>query len=129
MDKEPEWVKEEVVLALHRRQIAEHGGLEGIRDKTPLESALNKPKNLYNYGHSPSIAELAASYAYGIVNNHPFIDGNKRTGFVVCLLFLQLNGCTLATTSLEKYHIFMALAAGDLTEMLLAKWIEANLLT
>lgn len=127
MAKEPIWVRSDVVLAIHRRQIAEHGGLDGIRDTAMLESALGKPKNLYSYGNPPpSITAMAASYAYGIAKNHPFLDGNKRTAFVVCMLFLQLNGVKLNASQEDKYQIFMNLAAGKLSEAELALWLTNN---
>jgi len=125
---EPVWIKDDVVLAIHRRQLAEHGGGEGVRDSGLLDSALNKPKNLYNYNNpEPDLAALAASYAYGIARNHPFIDGNKRTAFVVCRLFLKLNGANLTASQEEKYNIFLRLAAGDLSEQELANWITRYL--
>lgn len=126
---EPVWIKDDVVLAIHRRQLAEHGGGEGVRDSGLLDSALNKPKNLYHYNNpEPGLAALAASYAYGIARNHPFIDGNKRTAFVVCRLFLKLNGANLTASQEEKYNTFLKLAAGDLSEQELASWITLYLL-
>ena len=91
MKIEPVWIELPLVLAIHNRQLAEHGGSEGIRDQGLLESALFRPLNLLNYGN-PSIFELAAAYGYGITKNHPFIDGNKRTSYVVMRTFLKLNG-------------------------------------
>jgi len=128
MKKEPIWICEDVVLAIHLRQIAEHGGAEGIRDISLLESALNKPKQRYAYEEpNPDLAKLAASYAYGIASNHPFVDGNKRTAFVTCKLFLRLNGTDLTASGEEKYEIFMKLAAGEISESELAEWISKNL--
>ena len=128
MKKEPIWIREDVVLAIHSRQIAEHGGLEGIRDSGLLESALNKPKQRYTYEKpEPDLAILAAAYAYGIASNHPFVDGNKRVAFVVCRLFLKLNGADLIASGEEKYAVFMKLAAGEITESELAEWISKNL--
>src|SRR5437870_13702581 len=89
--KEPLWLSRQVALATHAMMIAQHGGLEGVRDEGLLESALAKPKNKFAYG-LPSVAEMAASYAAGIVLNHPFLDGNKRTGFLIAAAFLELNG-------------------------------------
>lgn len=98
------WIADGVALAIHHRQIAEHGGLEGIRDEGLLESALSRPQNLLAYSKSPpDMASLAAAYAYGIVKNHPFVDGNKRTAYVVTRTFLRLNGYDLQTSSQEKY--------------------------
>jgi len=125
---EPVWVRDDVARAVHRRQIAEHGGGDGVRDAGLLDSALNKPKNLYHYSDpKPELAAMAASYAYGIARNHPFIDGNKRTAFVVCRLFLKLNGADIAASQEEKYSTFLALSAGDLTEEALAQWITEHL--
>lgn len=125
---EPIWILDEAVTAIHRRQIAEHGGIDGIRDAALLESALSKPLNLYHYASpKPSLAQLAASYAYGIARNHAFLDGNKRTAFVICRLFLKLNGKNLSASSAEKYQAFIKLAAGELTEEKLANWIEAHI--
>ena len=125
---EPLWILEDVVYAIHRRQIAEHGGADGVRDHGLLESALTRPKNLY-YFNPPSsdIAALAAAYAYGIVRNHPFFDGNKRSALVACHLFLKLNGMDLSASESEKYLIFMKLAAGELSEEELASWIASHL--
>lgn len=122
------WVREDVVLAVHLRQLAEHGGSEGIRDEGLLQSALARPQNLLAYGDpTPDLAALSAAYAYGIASNHPFVDGNKRTALVVARLFLLLNGANLAATQEEKYSIFLALAAGRLPEEALAEWLRARL--
>lgn len=124
------WIFDEVVFAIHRRQLAEHGGLEGIRDEGLLQSALARPKNLLAYSESsPDMACLAAAYGYGIVKNHPFVDGNKRTAYVVMRTFLKLNGYDLQASSEEKYQIWLALAAGKLSEEELASWIREHLLT
>lgn len=124
---EPKWILDEVVLAVHQGQIAEHGGMDGVRDKGLLESALAKPRNLYHYNDpKPSIAEIAAAYAYGIAHNHAFIDGNKRTALVVCRLFLALNGVELKASAANKYQTFMKLAIGELTEEELVRWITSH---
>jgi death on curing protein len=124
MMQEPIWVRDDVVLAIHHRQIAEHGGLEGVRDKALLESALSRSRNLYTYSDPlPTFSAIAAAYTYDIAKNHPFLDGNKRTAFVVCMLFLQLNGISLHASEEEKYHIFLELAQGTLSEADLAGWI------
>lgn len=125
MNEQPIWIQNEAVIAIHRRQIAEHGGFDGVRDHGLLESALNKPKNLYYYNQpTPNIVEMAASYAFGIARNHPFIDGNKRTAYVVCRLFLQLNGLDIHASQAEKYETFLKLAAGELSEETLAEWLS-----
>jgi death-on-curing protein len=129
--KEPVWVRTDVVYAIHRRQIAEHGGGEGIRDGGLLDSALARPKNLAVYSGSeggPDFAALAASYAWGLVRNHPFVDGNKRTAYVVCRTFLKLNGQDLEASPEEKYLTFLRLAEGGLSEQQLASWIRDHLM-
>lgn len=125
--KEIIWIFDEAVLAIHRRQLAEHGGLEGIRDEGLLQSALYRPKNLLAYSEPPpDIASLAAAYAYGIVKNHPFVDGNKRTAYVVMRTFLKLNDYDIQASSEEKYQIWVDLAAGKLAEKELADWIREH---
>lgn len=122
------WVREDVVLAVHLRQLAEHGGGEGIRDEGLLQSALARPQNLLAYGDPPpDLASLAAAYAYGIARNHPFIDGNKRMALIVARLFLLLNGSDVVATQEEKYSTFLALAAGQLSEEEVANWVRAHL--
>ena len=124
----PIWVRADVVEAIHRRQLAEHGGAEGVRDAGALASALDRPRNRLTYGNpAPDLAELAAAYGFGIARNHPFVDGNKRTALIVMRLFLKLNGAVLVATAGEKYDVVMSLAAGDLTEDALAKWVRAHL--
>ncbi len=124
---EPVWVRDDVVLAIHRRQLAEHGGGAGIRDDGLLASALARPKNLLAYSdEEPDLAALAASYAYGVARNHPFVDGNKRTAYVTCRTFLVLNGRDLEASREEKYLAFLRLAEGELSEDELAAWIRAH---
>jgi len=125
---EPVWIRDDVVLAIHLRQLAEHGGAEGVRDEGLLASALARPKNLAAYSdEAPDLAALAASYAYGIAKNHPFVDGNKRTAFVVCRTFLKLNGHDLNASQEEKYLTFLKLADSRLSENELADWIRDHL--
>ena len=125
---EPDWIRKDTVLALHNRQLAEHGGAEGVRDENLLESALARPLNIYSYGeaHHTSIPALGAAYAYGIATNHPFFDGNKRVALVTSQLFLRLNGYRLQTTQEDKYKTFIALAAGDINEAGLREWFETH---
>jgi len=123
--KEPTWVLKSIALAIHVEQIFEHKGQPGIRDITLLESALSRPQNLYAY-QSPTLFELAASYAYGIIKNRPFIDGNKRSAFVVSLLFLELNGYELIASREEKVTTFLKLASSLLTEKELAVWFQEH---
>ena len=125
---EPNWVRDDVVLAIHRRQIAEHGGTDGLRDGGLLDSALARPRNLLSYSETaPDLAALAASYAFGITQNHPFLDGNKRTAFVVCRTFLLLNGRDLTASKEEKYRNFLKLAGGKISELELESWIRERM--
>lgn len=117
------WVADAVALAMHREQIAEHGGGDGVRDSGLFESAMARPQNLAAYG-DPVAADIAASYAFGIARNHPFVDGNKRTAAAVSETFLVLNGHVLAATDAEVVVIFLALASGELTEHELADWFR-----
>lgn len=120
------WISVAGALAAHSEQIVEHGGGEGVRDAGLLESALARPVNLAAYGE-PDAADLAASYAYGVARNHPFVDGNKRTAVVVSEAFLLLNGFVLDATDAEIVMTFLALAAGELTEAELAEWFRAKI--
>jgi death-on-curing protein len=123
------WLLEESVYAIHQRQIAEHGGSDGVRDEGLLLSALARPQNLLAYSEEmPDIAQLAAALAYGIAKNHPFIDGNKRTALVVARTFLLLNGFNLTATQEEKYLTFLKLAEGNLSEEELAQWMRSRLI-
>ncbi|MEM7480394.1 MAG: type II toxin-antitoxin system death-on-curing family toxin [Acidobacteriota bacterium] len=125
---EPVWVRTDVVLAIHQRQLTEHGGTQRIRDEGLLASTLAKPKHLLACTEPPpDLAALAAAYGYGIARNHPFIDGNKRTALVVCRTFLKLNGSDLITTQEEKYRAFLDLAASQTTEADFAAWIRVHL--
>lgn len=105
--------------------LADYGGASGIRDTNLLESALAKPQQLFHYG-KPSVCELAASYAFGIIRNHPFVDGNKRTGFLLAVGFLELNGLHFHATEVDAVLKTLALAAGELEEADYAKWLEEN---
>lgn len=121
---EPTWISDELVAAVHDRQIAEHGGTPGVRDEGLLESALARPKQKWAYGgEQVGIVVLAAAYAFGIARNHPFSDGNKRTAAVICELFLELNGYTLTASDGDLYPVFMALAAGEMSEEGLVEWL------
>lgn len=120
------WVSETVAIAIHDEQLAEHGGSSGVRDAGLLQSALARPRNAASYG-SPCAAELAATYAYGIARNHPFIDGNKRTALVVSELFLALNGFALTADDAECVTTFLALADGSLSEGDLAAWFRTHI--
>lgn len=124
--QEPRWILRSAVLAIHREQLAEHGGSDGIRDESLLDSALAKPKNVFAYEENATIFRLAASYAFGIARNHAFVDGNKRTALVVCRTFLYANGWTLRSSKEELYLTFLHLAEGTLSEADLAAWIEQH---
>lgn len=122
------WPEKLLVLAIHDRQVAEHGGLAGLRDEGLLESALARPQQLYAYGDPPpDLADLAASLAFGIARNHPFLDGNKRTAHVTYRTFLELNGAELQASDEEKYVAILALAEGKLPERDFAAWLRARL--
>lgn len=121
------WLNRAVIIAIHEVQLAEHGGGTGVRDAGLLDSALGKPQQLNNYGEPPpDAAALAASYGYGISRNHPFIDGNKRTGYVAAELFLRLNGWRLNADDASCVVTMLAVAAGDITEEAFAAWLRAH---
>lgn len=123
--REPVWIAEPVVLAIHARQIAEHGGEAGIRDETLLQSALAKPRNLFEYEpETVDLARLAAAYLYGIVRNHAFLDGNKRAALTVAEVFLRLNGICLDPPPTELYAMVMAVASGEISEDAIAAFIR-----
>lgn len=125
---EPKWIRLDVVLAIHAAQLAEHGGLEGLRDRNGLESAIASPRNLFAYGNPiPDIAAMAAQYAFAIVCNQVFLDGNKRTAMVVCRTFLLLNGHNLVASQDAKYHTMMKLASRQIDNCQMADWIRARL--
>ncbi len=125
---QPQWVRLDVVLAIHAAQLAEHGGLNGLRDRLGLESALTNPRNLFAYGNpKPDIAALAAQYAFGLARNQVFLDGNNRTALVVCRTFLLLNGHDLFASNEEKYHAFMKLAEGRFDIDPMADWVRTHL--
>ena len=123
--KEPLWLSKALILAVHDRLLADYGGRSGVRDEGLLDSALGKPQNLFAYG-KPSLFELAASYAFGIVKNHPFIDGNKRTGFVAAAAFLDSNGYELTASEVEATLKTLGLAAGDVSEAQYGAWIGVS---
>jgi death on curing protein len=123
--KEPVWLDRTDCLAVHEMMLSQHGGLAGARDEGLLESALAKPQNRFAYG-SPTLPEMAAGYAAGIILNHPFLDGNKRTGFMVAAMFLELNGLVFTASEESVLEKTLALAAGKLKEAGYASWLKQN---
>lgn len=123
---EPVWIDERDAIALHDRLLALHGGAEGLRDGGLLESAVGRPRQLHASGDTPDTVDLAAAYTVGIVRNHPFVDGNKRTGFVVGILFLELNGYRFAASEEAATQAVMAVAAGSLDETSCTAFLRAN---
>jgi death-on-curing protein len=123
--KEPIWITHEVILATQVKLLDRFGGLEGIRDETLLDSALHRPQHLFRYGN-PTLFEMAAAYAVGIVKNHPFVDGNKRAGFMAAYIFLGVNGCFLEATEIEAAERTLALAAGAIGEAEFTDWLAAS---
>jgi death on curing protein len=123
---EPVWLDAEVALAIHDRQLSEHGGGTGIRAVEMLESALGRPINQWHYGEDDNCA-LAAAYAFGVARNHPFVDGNKRTAWVLARLFLMLNGVTITFSPDDAIAMVLALAAGELSEEELTDWFRGHI--
>jgi death-on-curing protein len=121
------WVGPEVAYAIHDRQLAQHGGLDGVRDPGAVESALARPRNLAVYATADA-AQLAAAYAYGLARNHGFADGNKRTAWVVARLFLADNGCKLAFEAIDAIRTMEGVAAGSVSEGQLATWFRARMI-
>ena len=121
------WLPKEAVLAMHVRQLAEHGGGVGVRDMGLLDSALQRPQNKMLY-ETPDVSDLAAAYAYGIARNHPFVDGNKRTALVASRSFLLVNGYQITASKEDRLKTFLALAEGALTEFELGTWFRNCLL-
>ena len=122
------WIDRVLALALHERQLAEHGGGAGVRDEALLESALARPQQLFAYGDPPpDLAALAASLAFGLARNHPFVDGNKRTAHVCYRVFLALNDAELEASGEEKYVRMLSLAEGSLSEAGFADWLRSRL--
>jgi death-on-curing protein len=121
----PVWVAREAVLAVHEQMLAEFGGDSGVRDAGLLESALARAENKFAY-EAPTLFEMAAAYAYGIVKNHPFVDGNKRTGFMAAVMFLERNGSGFRAGEVDAVVRTLGLAAGELTEADYAVWLAEN---
>jgi death on curing protein len=122
------WIGKPLALAIHDRQLAEHGGGSGVRDDTLLDSALARPQQLFAYGDPPpDLAALAASLAFGLARNHPFVDGNKRTAAVTCETFIRLNDAVLQADDLALYPVYIGLAEGSLSEIDFAAWLRQHL--
>jgi death-on-curing protein len=127
MIAEPVWLQLEFVRRMHARQLAEHGGIPGLRDEGMLLSALNRPLDKWSYSDPrPDLCELAAAYAYGLAKNHPFLDGNKRSSAVACETFLVRNGLMPTATEEEKYPVYLALASGEMDEDTFAGWLRRH---
>ena len=122
--REPRWLARMVVDAIHSDQLREHGGLPGVRDENALESAIARPRQKWHYAERTDIPDLAAAYAFGLVRNHPYRDGNKRIGFLAMVAFLGINGYAFEATDAEVVTQIVALAAGDVSEDQLAAWIR-----
>lgn len=123
---EPVWIDEIDALTLHDRLLSIHGGPEGVRDAGLLQSALARARQLAAYGKEPDLIDMAAAYTAGIVKNHPFVDGNKRTGFVVGILFLEMNGYRFTAKEADAAAAILALAAGQLDEAGYAAFLRGN---
>lgn len=127
MKREPSWLLRETILAVHKRQLAEHGGPDGVRDAGLLDAALARPRQLWAYRQPrPDIASIGAAYAAGIIRSHPFVDGNKRAGYIACRLFLRLNGYDLEVDLSARYLAILGLADGSLDEDAFEAWVRAN---
>lgn len=122
------WIEKRFALAIHDRQLSEHGGIPGVRDEALLDSALARPQQLHAYGDPPpDLADLAASLAFGLARNHPFLDGNKRTAAVACETFIVLNGGVLQANDLALYPVYLSLAEGTLSEPDFAAWLRGHI--
>jgi death-on-curing protein len=125
--EEPLWMELADAIIAHDLELTAHGGSAGIRDAGLLDSALTRPRNLWAYAESaPSLAVLAAAYAFGISSNHPFVDGNKRTALLVSFAFLDVNASEVIASQEDAFLIILGLAAGEITEEQLARWFERN---
>ena len=122
------WIERPLAIAIHERQLAEHGGASGVRDDNLLDSALARPQQSHAYGDPPpDLADLAAGLAFGLARNHPFIDGNKRTAHVCYRVFLALNGADLVASDEDKYVRILGLAEGSLSEAEFATWLREHI--
>lgn len=126
--KEPVWLLKSAVVAAHSMMIARFGGLDGIRDEGLIDSAIARPSHLYHYDHCTEVSQLAAAYAAGIIRNHPFVDGNKRTGFISAFMFLDLNGVELRADEVAATAMTQSLAASEIEEQDYANWLAENIM-
>lgn len=124
---EPEWISEEEAIAIHSRQLAEHGGGDGVRDIGLLQSAMARPQNAFHYNQVVSLAKLAACYGYGIAKNCPFVSGNTGTALICSFLFLKMNGFKINAGRADKFFVFYDVAQGHFSEEQLADWLESKL--
>jgi death-on-curing protein len=127
--KEPLWINERDALALHARLLALDGGSPGLRSPALLQSALARPRQLFAYVGKPDLIDLAVACTAGIIRNHPFIDGNKRTAFLAGVLFLELNGCRFTATEEDATQAILGLASGELDEPAFASWLRSNVIS
>ncbi len=123
---EPVWIDERDALAIHDQLLVLDGGAPGVRDQGLLESALARPRQIHAYADHPDLVDISAAYTAGIVRNHPFVDGNKRTGFILGVLFLELNGYRFTATEEAAAQAVLGLAAGTLKEAVFGAWVRAN---
>ena len=123
---EPFWINAALAEQIHAEQLQEHGGSDGVRDHNLLHSALARPEQIFAYDEAADLHQLAAAYSVGIAKNHPFVDGNKRTAFVVMILFLEINGFVLTAEMDNRYDMMIAVASGHLDEAELSKWLREN---
>ncbi|MCU0552213.1 MAG: type II toxin-antitoxin system death-on-curing family toxin [Leptolyngbya sp. Prado105] len=126
MTQEPVWISESFVRSVQLDQLRQYGGRPGIRDENLFLASLARPQQLFAYGESPTIFDLAAAYAYGSAKNHAFVDGNKRIAFVVAAVFLELNGYSLDAPEEEVVQVMLDLAAGQKTQEEIAEWLRDN---
>lgn len=126
MTAEPRWISKKALLMLHEESLATFGGASGLRDEGLLDSALARPLNIHAYKAESTVADLAASYAFGIAKNHAFVDGNKRAAFLSIGMFLAINGLRLVADQLDAIQTMLAVAAGELDERGLSAWIQKN---
>jgi death on curing protein len=120
------WISERTIREIHRFQLTKYGGLEGVRDENMLSVSMARPQQLFAYGESPTIFDLAAAYAFGFAKNHPFSDGNKRVAFAVAVTFLRVNGYRLEASETDAIEIMLNLASGSVSQDTIALWLEAN---